>query len=123
LGRSIGSIHSFIDALGVAVLGVLPDDNGAGLESPRFVPRLILPLSSAYDHRVIDGAAAARFCPHYAGVLADVQTALVDRIAIDPLRGANVLTFSIGENHASSERSRQVRAPQSQIWRPTGISI
>ena len=42
-----------------------------------FVPRLILPLSLSYDHRVIDGAAAARFSAHLAGVLADLRRVLL----------------------------------------------
>jgi pyruvate dehydrogenase E2 component (dihydrolipoamide acetyltransferase) len=42
-----------------------------------FVPRLMLPLSLSYDHRVIDGAAAARFVVHLAGVLSDLRRALL----------------------------------------------
>jgi pyruvate dehydrogenase E2 component (dihydrolipoamide acetyltransferase) len=42
-----------------------------------FVPRLILPLSLSYDHRVIDGAAAARFCAHLAALLADMRKTLL----------------------------------------------
>ena len=38
-----------------------------------FVPRLMLPLSVSYDHRVIDGAAAARFTAYLAQVLADLR--------------------------------------------------
>ena len=38
-----------------------------------FKPRLMLPLSLSYDHRVIDGAAAARFTVHLAKVLHDVE--------------------------------------------------
>jgi pyruvate dehydrogenase E2 component (dihydrolipoamide acetyltransferase) len=38
-----------------------------------FVPRLILPLSLSYDHRVIDGAAAARFTTFLAQTLADAR--------------------------------------------------
>jgi pyruvate dehydrogenase E2 component (dihydrolipoamide acetyltransferase) len=41
-----------------------------------FVPRLMLPLSLSYDHRVIDGAAAARFTTWLARVLAEVQPPL-----------------------------------------------
>jgi pyruvate dehydrogenase E2 component (dihydrolipoamide acetyltransferase) len=36
-----------------------------------FVPRLVLPLSLSYDHRVIDGAKAARFTTRLAEILAD----------------------------------------------------
>ena len=42
-----------------------------------FEPRLMLPLSLSYDHRVIDGALAARFCAHLAGVLTDLRRALL----------------------------------------------
>jgi pyruvate dehydrogenase E2 component (dihydrolipoamide acetyltransferase) len=38
-----------------------------------FVPRLMLPLSLSYDHRVIDGAAAARFTRYLCHVLEDVR--------------------------------------------------
>ena len=39
----------------------------------QFVPRLLLPLSLSYDHRVIDGAEAARFTTALAAALADVR--------------------------------------------------
>jgi pyruvate dehydrogenase E2 component (dihydrolipoamide acetyltransferase) len=42
-----------------------------------FVPRLMLPLSLSYDHRVIDGAAAARFVVYLARVLTDLRRALL----------------------------------------------
>ena len=42
-----------------------------------FVPRLMVPLSLSYDHRVIDGAAAARFVVHLVGVLSDLRRALI----------------------------------------------
>jgi len=38
-----------------------------------FVPKLILPLSLSYDHRVIDGAEAARFSQHLAALLGDIR--------------------------------------------------
>jgi pyruvate dehydrogenase E2 component (dihydrolipoamide acetyltransferase) len=41
-----------------------------------FVPRLMLPLSFSYDHRVIDGAQAARFTTFLSKVLADVNSLL-----------------------------------------------
>ena len=40
-------------------------------DGSEFAPRLILPLSLSYDHRVIDGAAGVRFTTHLAGLLAD----------------------------------------------------
>jgi pyruvate dehydrogenase E2 component (dihydrolipoamide acetyltransferase) len=42
-----------------------------------FAPKLMLPLSLSYDHRVIDGAAAARFTAYMAQVLADLRRLLV----------------------------------------------
>jgi pyruvate dehydrogenase E2 component (dihydrolipoamide acetyltransferase) len=45
--------------------------------SESFGPRLILPLSLSYDHRVIDGAAAARFAAYLARVLSDLRRALL----------------------------------------------
>ena len=41
------------------------------------MPRTILPLSFSYDHRVIDGATAARFTTYLAGVLADLRRSLL----------------------------------------------
>ena len=46
-------------------------------DSTSFVPRLMLPLSLSYDHRVIDGAAAARFVAHLVRVLSDLRRALL----------------------------------------------
>jgi pyruvate dehydrogenase E2 component (dihydrolipoamide acetyltransferase) len=42
-----------------------------------FEPRLVLPLSLSYDHRVIDGAAAARFTAHLAQLLGDMRRAML----------------------------------------------
>ena len=42
-----------------------------------FQPRLILPLSLSYDHRVVDGAAGARFTTHLAGLLRDPRQMLL----------------------------------------------
>lgn len=42
-----------------------------------FEPKLTLPLSLSYDHRVIDGAAAARFTTYLATVLADMRRVLL----------------------------------------------
>jgi pyruvate dehydrogenase E2 component (dihydrolipoamide acetyltransferase) len=42
-----------------------------------FKARLILPLSLSYDHRVIDGALAARFTSYLAGVLSDIRKTLL----------------------------------------------
>jgi len=42
-----------------------------------FVPRLMLPLSLSYDHRVIDGAEGARFITYFTGVLSDIRRVLL----------------------------------------------
>ena len=48
----------------MAILGVTRSATKPVWDGSEFVPRLMLPLSLSYDHRVIDGAAAARFCVH-----------------------------------------------------------
>ena len=58
--------------LGLARTRVAPVWNGR-----EFVPRTILPVSLSYDHRVIDGAEAARFCRHLCLILADVRRLLL----------------------------------------------
>jgi pyruvate dehydrogenase E2 component (dihydrolipoamide acetyltransferase) len=60
-----------INAPEVAILGVSRSSMKPVYRNGSFVPRLILPLSLSYDHRVIDGAMAARFTTYLAGVLAD----------------------------------------------------
>jgi pyruvate dehydrogenase E2 component (dihydrolipoamide acetyltransferase) len=71
------SFTPIVNAPEVAILGVTratmkPVWNGA-----EFVPRLMVPLSLSYDHRVIDGAAAARFVAYLVGVLSDLRRALL----------------------------------------------
>ena len=61
-----------INAPEVAILGVSRASLRAVYQDGAFVPRLMLPLSLSYDHRVIDGAAAARFTSFLAKSLADV---------------------------------------------------
>jgi pyruvate dehydrogenase E2 component (dihydrolipoamide acetyltransferase) len=62
-----------INAPEVAILGVSRAMQRPVLEDGAWVARLMLPLSLSYDHRVIDGAAAARFTTFLAKALADVQ--------------------------------------------------
>jgi pyruvate dehydrogenase E2 component (dihydrolipoamide acetyltransferase) len=57
----------------VAILGAVRSRTAPVWDGEAFAPRLILPLSLTYDHRVIDGALAARFCVHLAGVLGDLR--------------------------------------------------
>ena len=61
----------------VAILGVVRSSQKPVWDGTQFVPRLMLPLSLSYDHRVIDGAAAARFCADLAKVLSDVRRFLL----------------------------------------------
>ncbi len=71
------SFTPIVNAPEVAILGatraaIKPVWNGS-----EFAPRLMLPLSLSYDHRVIDGAAAARFVVHLTRVLSDLRRALL----------------------------------------------
>ena len=62
-----------INAPEVAILGVSKAVQKPLYERGAFIPRLMLPLSLSYDHRVIDGAAAARFVVFLAKTLSDVK--------------------------------------------------
>jgi pyruvate dehydrogenase E2 component (dihydrolipoamide acetyltransferase) len=62
-----------INAPEVAILGVSRAAMKPAHRDGEFVPRLMLPLSLSYDHRVIDGAAAARFIVHLSQTLADIR--------------------------------------------------
>lgn len=66
-----------INAPEVAILGVSKSSQQPIWDGKQFVPRLTLPLSLSYDHRVIDGAAAARFTSYLAQVLADMRRVLL----------------------------------------------
>lgn len=66
-----------VNAPEVAILGVTRSQMQPVWNGKEFVPRLILPLSLSYDHRVIDGAQAARFCVDLARVLSDLRRLLL----------------------------------------------
>ena len=66
-----------INAPEVAILGVSKSSQQPVWDGKQFVPRLTLPLSLSYDHRVIDGAAAARFTAYLAQLLADMRRVLL----------------------------------------------
>ncbi len=66
-----------INAPEVAILGLSKSAMKPVWNGKEFEPRLILPLSLSYDHRVIDGAMAARFTTELAGVLADMRKVLL----------------------------------------------
>jgi pyruvate dehydrogenase E2 component (dihydrolipoamide acetyltransferase) len=79
---SLGSIGGtyftpIINAPEVAILGACRAAVRPIWDGEQFAPRLIQPLSLSYDHRVIDGASAARFAAYLATVLADLRRALV----------------------------------------------
>ena len=75
----IGGTHftPIINAPEVAILGLSKGQMKPVWDGKQFVPRLTLPLSLSYDHRVIDGAAAARFNAFLAQVLADYRRILL----------------------------------------------
>jgi pyruvate dehydrogenase E2 component (dihydrolipoamide acetyltransferase) len=66
-----------INAPEVAILGVSRSATKPVWNGKDFEPRLVLPLSLSYDHRVIDGAAAARFTAYLAQVLGDLRRLLL----------------------------------------------
>ena len=66
-----------INAPEVAILGVSHADMKPVWNGEKFKPRLVLPLSLSYDHRVIDGAAAARFTTYLSQVLGDMRRVLL----------------------------------------------
>ena len=66
-----------INAPEVAILGVSRSAMKPVWNGSEFAPRLMLPLSLSYDHRVIDGAAAARFTAYLSQVLGDLRRLLV----------------------------------------------
>ncbi len=66
-----------INAPEVAILGVCKSQMEPVWDGKQFVPRLMLPLSLTWDHRVIDGAAAARFNAYLGQLLADFRRILL----------------------------------------------
>ena len=66
-----------INAPEVAILGVSRSAMKPVWDGKQFVPRLMLPLSLSYDHRVIDGAEAARFNAYLAAMLADFRRVIL----------------------------------------------
>jgi pyruvate dehydrogenase E2 component (dihydrolipoamide acetyltransferase) len=66
-----------INAPEVAILGLSRGAMKPVWDGKQFVPRLTLPLSLSYDHRVIDGAEAARFNAYLSGILADFRRVIL----------------------------------------------
>jgi len=71
------SFTPIVNAPEVAILGVTKSAIRPVWDGKAFQPRLILPLSLSYDHRVIDGALAARFTAHLAALLGDMRRAML----------------------------------------------
>jgi len=79
---SLGSIGGttftpIVNAPEVGILGACKAEMRPVWDGSAFVPRLIQPLSFSYDHRVVDGAAAARFCVEIKLALADLRRTLL----------------------------------------------
>ncbi|MEW6037376.1 MAG: dihydrolipoyllysine-residue acetyltransferase [Pseudomonadota bacterium] len=66
-----------INAPEVAILGISKAQMRPVFQDGAFVPRLMLPLSLSYDHRVIDGADGVRFITHVSSLLADMRRVLL----------------------------------------------
>jgi pyruvate dehydrogenase E2 component (dihydrolipoamide acetyltransferase) len=66
-----------VNAPEVAILGVTRSAMKPVWDGSQFVPRLMVPLSLSYDHRVIDGALAARFVAHLVNQLSDLRRVLL----------------------------------------------
>jgi pyruvate dehydrogenase E2 component (dihydrolipoamide acetyltransferase) len=78
LGGIGGTLFTpIINAPEVAILGLSKTAFKPVWDGKQFVPRLILPLSLSYDHRVVDGAMGARFSTYLADVLADLRKTLL----------------------------------------------
>ena len=79
---SIGGIGGtaftqIVNAPEVAILGATRSATKPVWDGKKFVPRLMLPISVSYDHRVIDGAGAARFLVYIAELLADFRRVML----------------------------------------------
>lgn len=70
-----------INAPEVAILGVTRAKMQPVWSGKEFVPRLVLPMSLSWDHRVVDGVAAARFLVYLSELLADFRRVLLQRMA------------------------------------------
>ena len=66
-----------VNAPEVAILGLSKADMKPVWDGKQFVPRLMMPLSLSYDHRVVDGAMGARFTVYLAEVLSDMRKTLL----------------------------------------------
>ncbi len=76
-GIGVNYFSPIINAPEVAIMGVGTSTLKPVWDGKAFVPRLMLPLSLSYDHRVIDGASAARFNTYLTKVLADFRRTMI----------------------------------------------
>ena len=72
-----GHFTPIVNAPEVAILGVSRAQMKPVWDRKNFIPRLMLPLSLSYDHRVIDGADGARFIVYLAGLLENLRRLLL----------------------------------------------
>jgi pyruvate dehydrogenase E2 component (dihydrolipoamide acetyltransferase) len=78
LGGIGGTAFSpIVNAPEVAILGVVRSKMAPVWDGSAFQPRLMLPLCLSYDHRVIDGAAGARFMRHLVGIVEDMRRVIL----------------------------------------------
>ena len=78
LGGIGGTVFTpIVNAFEVAILGVSKATMKPVWNGKEFAPRLIMPLSLSYDHRVIDGALGARFTAHLAQVISDMRRSVL----------------------------------------------
>ena len=68
---------TLVNAPEVAILGVTRSQMKPVWDGSEFIPRLMTPLDLTYDHRVIDGALAARFMVHLCQNLSDLRRILL----------------------------------------------
>ncbi len=71
------SFTPIVNSPEVAILGLSRANMKPVYKSGEFIPRLMLPLSLSYDHRVIDGAEAARFVRFISEKLSDIRQILL----------------------------------------------
>ena len=71
------SFTPIVNAPEVAILGVSKAAMKPVWNGKEFAPRLMMPLSLSYDHRVVDGALGARFTTYLAQVLADLRRSVL----------------------------------------------
>jgi pyruvate dehydrogenase E2 component (dihydrolipoamide acetyltransferase) len=71
------SFTPIVNAPEVAILGVSKASMKPVWDGKQFAPRLMMPLSFSYDHRVVDGALGARFTSYLAQVIADLRRSVL----------------------------------------------